>query len=130
MSAHESPQAKGRHVRVSIEQARTLVDRAMRAVEHDADEARLIADHLICLTPADDFARTVAGYAQAVRSARPVAGGLPVRMPFDRSPAERAHRPAPEAPRLDHRMIERTPNAAAPGDDPRNTCGRYPVARA
>ena len=34
-------------MRLTIEQARTLVDRAMRAVGHDADDARLIADHLI-----------------------------------------------------------------------------------
>ena len=34
-------------MRLTIEQARALVDRAMRAVGHDADDARLIADHLI-----------------------------------------------------------------------------------
>src|SRR5688572_14787099 len=34
-------------MRLTVEQARTLVDRAMRAVGHDADDARLIADHLL-----------------------------------------------------------------------------------
>jgi LDH2 family malate/lactate/ureidoglycolate dehydrogenase len=44
------------------------------------------------LTPADDFARAVADYARSVRGARPVAGGPQVRMPFDRSRAERTRR--------------------------------------
>jgi LDH2 family malate/lactate/ureidoglycolate dehydrogenase len=44
------------------------------------------------LTSADEFARAVADYAESVRGARPVAGGPPVRMPFDRSRAERTRR--------------------------------------
>jgi len=44
------------------------------------------------LTSADDFARNVASYADSVRSARPIKGGPPVRMPFDRSRAERRQR--------------------------------------
>jgi LDH2 family malate/lactate/ureidoglycolate dehydrogenase len=42
--------------------------------------------------PADTFLENAAAYADAVRSARPVAGGPPVRMPFDRSREERARR--------------------------------------
>jgi LDH2 family malate/lactate/ureidoglycolate dehydrogenase len=34
-------------VRLTIEDARGLVDRAMRSLGYDADEARTIADHLI-----------------------------------------------------------------------------------
>ncbi|MET0705625.1 MAG: Ldh family oxidoreductase [Tardiphaga sp.] len=41
---------------------------------------------------ADDFRANVSAYAEAVRGARPVAGSVPVRMPFDRSRAERQRR--------------------------------------
>lgn len=41
---------------------------------------------------ADDFRTNVSAYADAVRTARPVAGGAPVRMPFDRSRSERQRR--------------------------------------
>jgi LDH2 family malate/lactate/ureidoglycolate dehydrogenase len=44
------------------------------------------------LTSADDFARRVTSYADSVRGARPIEGGPPVRMPFDRSRAERRQR--------------------------------------
>src|SRR5688572_24809634 len=44
------------------------------------------------LTDADEFQHAVAGYAESVRSARPVEGGPAVRMPFDRSRAERRRR--------------------------------------
>ena len=49
------------------------------------------------LTDANEFQRAVAGYAESVRNARPVAGGSPVRMPFDRSRAERRRRLAEDA---------------------------------
>jgi delta1-piperideine-2-carboxylate reductase len=39
--------------------------------------------------PAETFRESVSAFAKAVRSARPVAGGSPVRMPFDRSRRER-----------------------------------------
>jgi delta1-piperideine-2-carboxylate reductase len=42
--------------------------------------------------PAEIFRRNVSAFANAVRSARPVAGGSPVRMPFDRSLRERQRR--------------------------------------
>jgi delta1-piperideine-2-carboxylate reductase len=44
------------------------------------------------LTPAGEFAAGVASFAAAVRNARPVDAGDPVRMPFDRSRAERRRR--------------------------------------
>lgn len=43
------------------------------------------------------FKRNVADYAEAVRRARPVPGGPPARMPFDRSAAERRRRLAEDA---------------------------------
>ena len=49
------------------------------------------------LTSPDVFARSVAAYADSVRGARAVAGGRPVRMPFDRSRAERRRRTADNA---------------------------------
>ena len=42
--------------------------------------------------PAETFRENVSVFAKAVRSARPVAGSSPVRMPFDRSRLERARR--------------------------------------
>lgn len=44
------------------------------------------------LGPADTFLQNVSAYAQAVRTARPVAGGDSVRMPFDRSRQDRSRR--------------------------------------
>ncbi|UZE49264.1 Ldh family oxidoreductase [Rhodopseudomonas sp. P2A-2r] len=41
---------------------------------------------------ADEFRANVSAYAEAVRGARPVEGGAPVRMPFDRSRADRQRR--------------------------------------
>jgi delta1-piperideine-2-carboxylate reductase len=40
----------------------------------------------------DDYKAEVAGYAEDIRATRPVEGGPPVRMPFDRSAAERRRR--------------------------------------
>jgi delta1-piperideine-2-carboxylate reductase len=42
--------------------------------------------------PAETFRSNVSAYADAVRTARPVAGGAPVRMPFDRSRQDRRRR--------------------------------------
>lgn len=44
------------------------------------------------LTDADEFGQGVDRYAALVREARPIAGGPPVRMPFDRSREERQRR--------------------------------------
>jgi delta1-piperideine-2-carboxylate reductase len=44
------------------------------------------------LSPTDEFTAGVADYAKFVRRARPVEGGPPVRMPFDRSREERQKR--------------------------------------
>jgi LDH2 family malate/lactate/ureidoglycolate dehydrogenase len=42
--------------------------------------------------PEETFRKNVSAFAEAVRSARPVSGGPPVRMPFDRSRQERNKR--------------------------------------
>jgi LDH2 family malate/lactate/ureidoglycolate dehydrogenase len=47
--------------------------------------------------PAETFRDNVSNFAKAVRSARPVEGGSPVRMPFDRSRQERERRRAEDA---------------------------------
>src|SRR5215831_10258374 len=44
------------------------------------------------LGPAETFRQNVSAYAEAVRTARPVAGGDEVRMPFDRSRRDRRRR--------------------------------------
>jgi LDH2 family malate/lactate/ureidoglycolate dehydrogenase len=46
------------------------------------------------LTDADDFRRRAAEYAALVRDTRPRDPGRPVRVPFDRSAAERERRQA------------------------------------
>ncbi len=47
--------------------------------------------------PEAEFRAKVSAYAGAVRAARPVEGGAPARMPFDRSAAERRRRLAEDA---------------------------------
>ena len=66
--------------------------------------------------PAETFRESVSAFAKAVRSARPVAGGPPVRMPFDRSRQERQRRLAENALEIPDllfsqlaRMAERKP---------------------
>ena len=59
------------------------------------------------LTDTEDFARSVASYAESIRAARPVEGGPPVRMPFDRSRAERKHRLAEDAIEVSHTVFAR-----------------------
>lgn len=49
------------------------------------------------LMSVDDYKRTVTEYAASVRGTRPVEGGSPVRMPFDRSAADRRRRLAENA---------------------------------
>jgi LDH2 family malate/lactate/ureidoglycolate dehydrogenase len=49
------------------------------------------------LTSAEQWQTDVAAYADAVRAARPIEGGPPVRMPFDRSREERRRRLAKNA---------------------------------
>jgi len=49
------------------------------------------------ITEAGQWEADVAAYADAVRHARPVPGGPPVRMPFDRSREERRRRLAADA---------------------------------
>ena len=49
------------------------------------------------LTPAAQFEDGVSAFAKAVREARPIRGGPPVRMPFDRSRDERRRRLAEDA---------------------------------
>lgn len=55
---------------------------------------------------ADAFRENVAEYARAVRMARPVERGAPVRMPFDRSRAERARRLSEDRIEVDDRIAE------------------------
>ena len=59
------------------------------------------------LTSADDFARNVSAYAESVRTARPVESNRPVRMPFDRSRAERKRRLAEDAIEVAHAVHQR-----------------------
>jgi LDH2 family malate/lactate/ureidoglycolate dehydrogenase len=49
------------------------------------------------LMPIEAYKASVTEYAEAVRATRPVEGGPPVRMPFDRSAAERRRRLAEDA---------------------------------
>jgi delta1-piperideine-2-carboxylate reductase len=60
--------------------------------------------------PAETFRENVSTLAEAVRSARPIAGGSPVRMPFDRSRRARDRRVTEdeiEIPELLHTQLLR-----------------------
>jgi LDH2 family malate/lactate/ureidoglycolate dehydrogenase len=57
--------------------------------------------------PAEIFLESVSAYADAVRSARPLAGGPPVRMPFDRSRTERDRRRAEDAIEIPDSILAR-----------------------
>ena len=57
----------------------------------------IVALHPGAVTSAEQFETDVAAYAAAVRTTRPVSGGPEVRMPFDRSRAERRRRLAEDA---------------------------------
>jgi delta1-piperideine-2-carboxylate reductase len=56
--------------------------------------------------PADTFRENVSAFAKAVRSARPVAGGPAVRMPFDRSREQRAKPLADDAIEIPDQLYE------------------------
>ncbi|MDA0662104.1 MAG: Ldh family oxidoreductase [Proteobacteria bacterium] len=60
------------------------------------------------MMPEQEYREKVTAYAEAVRGARPVAGGDPVRMPFDRSAAIRRERKAAniiDVPDIVHRRL-------------------------
>lgn len=59
------------------------------------------------LMPLEDYRASVAGYADSIRSTPPVAGGPPVRMPYDRSLAERGRRLAEDAIEVPDVVFER-----------------------
>ncbi|HTB18929.1 MAG TPA: Ldh family oxidoreductase [Bryobacteraceae bacterium] len=65
--------------------------------------------------PAEAFRQNVSAFAEGVRSARPVAGGARVRMPFDRSRQERQRRLADDAIEIpDVLLTELTLRGSAP----------------
>jgi delta1-piperideine-2-carboxylate reductase len=70
------------------------------------------------VTDAGQFKADVAAYADAVRSARPVDGGVPVRMPFDRSRQERRRRLADDAIDVEDAVYEGLRAVVGRGDAP------------
>src|SRR5262245_12555690 len=72
------------HMRLTIEHARGLVDRAMKAVGYEADEAATIADHLL---DCELRGVTYGGLARAVsiveRTIRAGVSRLPIRIVKD-----------------------------------------------
>lgn len=59
------------------------------------------------MMPEKEYREKVTAYADSVRSARPVAGGAPVRMPFDRSAAVRRQRLAEDQIEVNELVLER-----------------------
>ena len=59
------------------------------------------------MEPEMDFRARVTEYADAVRAARPVEGGGPVRMPFDRSASVRRERLAAGTIEVAEEILER-----------------------
>jgi delta1-piperideine-2-carboxylate reductase len=66
------------------------------------------------LGPAEKFRENVSAYAQAVRTARPVAGGGTVRMPFDRSRRDRKRRLADDQIDVPDVLFEQLTGIAGP----------------
>ena len=66
------------------------------------------------LGPAETFRENVSAYARAVRAARPVAGGDPVRMPFDRSRSDRRRRLAADRIDVPNLLFEQLTRIAGP----------------
>jgi LDH2 family malate/lactate/ureidoglycolate dehydrogenase len=64
------------------------------------------------MLPADEYKARVREYAAAVRATRPLADGPPVRMPFDRSAAERRRRLAEDVIEVDEAVHARLVQAA------------------
>ena len=62
---------------------------------------------------AEDFRTNVSAYAKSVREARPVAGGAPVRMPFDRSRSARQRRRAADAIEIPDEIVRQLNDIAA-----------------
>jgi delta1-piperideine-2-carboxylate reductase len=62
---------------------------------------------------ADDFRANVSAYAKSVREARPVAGGAPVRMPFDRSRSARQRRLDADAIEIPDEIVRQLNDIAA-----------------
>ena len=67
------------------------------------------------LGPAETFRQNVSAYAEAVRAARPVAGGEAVRMPFDRSRRDRERRLAEDRIDVPDMLFEQLRRIAATG---------------
>jgi len=65
--------------------------------------------------PAETFRQNVSAYAEAVRAARPVAGGEAVRMPFDRSRRDRERRLAEDRIDVPDMLFEQLRRIAATG---------------
>ena len=65
--------------------------------------------------PAETFRENVSAFAKEVRSTRPVEGGPPVRMPFDRSRQERQRRLAEDAIEIPEVLFGRLAEIVAQG---------------
>lgn len=65
------------------------------------------------LMPAADYAKSVSEYSAAIRSTRPIPGGGPVRMPYDRSIAERRRRLTEDVVEVPDLVVERLRQIAA-----------------
>jgi len=65
------------------------------------------------LMPEAEYRKSVSEYAAAIRSTKPVPGGPPVRMPFDRSREERARRLAEDAIEVPDLVVDRLREIAA-----------------
>ena len=66
------------------------------------------------MTPEPDYRAQVSAYADAVRNARPEDGRQDVRMPFDRSLADRRHRLSEGQINVPEFVVERLNGMLAP----------------
>jgi delta1-piperideine-2-carboxylate reductase len=75
------------------------------------------------LMPAAEYRANVSEYARLIRSTQPVPGGQPVRMPYDRSLAERRRRLAEDAIEVPDVVYRRLHAIAASNDPAGNRAG-------
>ena len=98
---------KGAGLAMMVQMFGLLCSDAVRPPPHKESTFLIFVVRPDLFAPADAYKKAIADYAESVRAARPV-GAVPIRMPFERSAAERRKRLADgwfEVPDAIHRQL-------------------------
>ena len=82
---------KGAGLAMMVQMFGLLCSEAVRPASHKESTFLIFVMRPDLFAPADAFKKSISDYANSVRAARPI-GGVPMRMPFERSAAERRKR--------------------------------------